>query len=139
MCVCVCKYLPGLRPSSWTRLGLQVQNLWLNLVMRVSKYSPLSSGAWMCLKNSRRALGRNWLLKLWRVTNSSRTSRLHKDKYKLNGMIETKSFSILTQEMKLPNNLKCGILTKIKMAPVNMFSIVTLNKHNLLYIHSKII
>lgn len=69
-------HLPGLKPTSWTKVGLQAQKRWENLVMRVSRYSPLSSGAWMCLKKSLSALGRNWLLKLWSVTSSSRTSRL---------------------------------------------------------------
>lgn len=38
-------FLPGLRPSSRIRSGLQAQNLCENFVMRVSRYSPRSSGA----------------------------------------------------------------------------------------------
>lgn len=68
--------LPGLRPSSLIKSGLQAQNLWENFVMRVSRYSPRSSGAWMCLKNSLSAFGKNWFLKLCSVTRSSKTSLL---------------------------------------------------------------
>lgn len=69
-------FLPGLRPSSRIRSGLQAQNLCENFVIRVSRYSPRSSGAWIWRKNSLSALGKNWFLKLCNVTRSSKTSLL---------------------------------------------------------------
>lgn len=72
--------LPGLRPSSRMRSGLQAQNLCENLVIRVSRYSPRSSGAWIWRKNSLSAFGKNWFLKLCKVTRSSKTSLLKKEK-----------------------------------------------------------
>lgn len=72
--------LPGLRPSSRIRSGLQAQNLCENFVIRVSRYSPRSSGAWIWRKNSLNAFGKNWFLKLCKVTRSSKTSLLRKEK-----------------------------------------------------------
>lgn len=69
-------FLPGLRPSSLIKSGLQAQNLCENFVISVSRYSPRSSGAWMWRKNSLSALGKNWFLKLCSVTRSSKTSLL---------------------------------------------------------------
>lgn len=69
-------FLPGLRPSSRIKSGLQAQNLCENFVIRVSRYSPRSSGAWIWRKNSLSALGKNWFLKLCNVTRSSKTSLL---------------------------------------------------------------
>lgn len=91
--------LPGLRPSSRIRSGLQAQNLCENFVIRVSRYSPRSSGAWIWRKNSLNAFGKNWFLKLCKVTRSSKTSLLKKEK---------KSAAVVNISKKMKNyNFSC--------------------------------
>lgn len=90
-------FLPGLRPSSLIKSGLQAQNLCENFVISVSRYSPRSSGAWMWRKNSLSALGKNWFLKLCSVTRSSKTSLLV-EKEKGTALV---NFSLLKNDGKI--------------------------------------